>query len=173
MGTAAGSIHLWDVAQSVAEGETEEEPGVLVQLLESPQEISALAYSPCGTWIASGSIDKTVRLWHRQSEEENTWSCVSVVRGFFGCILDVIWNPVVPMEFATACKDGSVRVWGVSPGVGGKNVSKEEGVEVQYLWGTDLGILCAADMKLDGVEGLDLMNRKLLVQRGAVEVLEA
>ncbi|KAG9063869.1 hypothetical protein KI688_003983 [Linnemannia hyalina] len=174
MGTATGSIYLWDVAQSVAEGETEkEEPGVLAQLLEGPQEISALAYSPCGTWIASGSIDETVRLWHRQSEEENTWSCVSVVRGFFGSIRDIAWNPVVPMEFVTACRDGSVRVWGVSPGVGGKDVNKREEVEVRFLWGSDLGILCAADMKLEGVVGLDLMDRKLLVQRGAVEALEA
>ncbi|KAF9536799.1 hypothetical protein EC957_009672, partial [Mortierella hygrophila] len=173
MGTAAGSIYLWDVAQSAADGETEkEEPGVLVQLLESPKEISALDYSPCGTWIASGSTDETVRLWHRQSEEENTWSCVSVVRGFFGFIRDIAWNPVVPMEFATACKDGSVRVWGVSPRVGDKDVSKGEGVEVRHLWGTDIGILCAAEMKLEGVVGLDLMNRKLLVQRGAVEDLE-
>ncbi|KAG0067851.1 hypothetical protein BGZ89_005586, partial [Linnemannia elongata] len=174
MGTAAGSIYLWNVAQSAAEGDTEkEEPGVLVQLLDGPQEISALAYSPCGTWIASGSMDETVRLWYRQSEEENTWSCVSVVRGFFGFIRDIAWNPVVPMEFVTACKDGSVRVWGVSPGVEGGGVSKGEGVEVRFLWGSDLGILCAADMKLEGVVGLDLMNRRLLVQRGAVEALEA
>ncbi|KAH7056574.1 WD40-repeat-containing domain protein [Linnemannia elongata] len=136
-------------------------------------EISALAYSPCGTWIASGSMDETVRLWHRQSEEENTWSCVSVVRGFFGFIRDIAWNPVVPMEFVTACKDGSVRVWGVSPGVEGEGVSKGQAVEVRFLWGSDLGILCAADMKLEGVVGLDLMNRRLLVQRGAVEALEA
>ncbi|KAF9540963.1 hypothetical protein EC957_003601 [Mortierella hygrophila] len=174
MGTATGPIYLWDVAQSAAEGKTEkEEPGVLVQLLEGPQEISALAYSPCGTWIASGSIDETVRLWHRQSEEENTWSCVSLVRGFFGSIRDIAWNPVVPMEFVTACKDGSVRVWGVSPRVGGKDESKGEEVEVWFLWGSNLGILCAADMKLEGVVGLDLMNRKLLVQRGAVEALKA
>ncbi|KAG0066809.1 hypothetical protein BGZ89_006877, partial [Linnemannia elongata] len=173
MGTATGSIYLWNVFQSAVERETEEEPGVLAQLLEGSQEISALAYSPCGTWIASGSIDETVRLWHRQSEEENTWSCVSVVRGFFGPIQDIAWNPVVPMEFVTACKDGSVRVWGVLPGVGGKDMSKGEGVEVRFLWGSDLKILCAADMKLEGVVGLDEMNRKLLVQRGAVETLKA
>ncbi|KAF8938537.1 hypothetical protein BGZ47_008537 [Haplosporangium gracile] len=174
MGTAAGSIYLWDVDQSTMEGVTErEDPGVLVQLLEGPQEISALDYSPCGTWIASGSTDETVRLWHRQSDKENSWSCASVVRGFFGFIRDIAWNPVVPMEFVTACKDGSVRVWGVSSKVGSGDVSEgEEGVEVRFLWGSDLGILCAADMKLEDVAGLGLMNRRLLMQRGAVETLE-
>ncbi|KAG0308919.1 hypothetical protein BGZ97_013218 [Linnemannia gamsii] len=171
MGTVAGSIYLWDVSKSVAENVPErEEPGVLTQLLEGPQEVSALAYSPCGTWIAAGSIDETVRLWHRQSAEENSWSCVSVVCGFFGHIRDIAWNPVVPMEFVTACKDGSVRVWGVSSRVDGEDVS--EGVEVRFLWGSDLGILCAADMRLDGVVGLEPMNLTLLVQRGAVEALE-
>ncbi|KAG0288937.1 hypothetical protein BGZ96_007371 [Linnemannia gamsii] len=167
MGTAAGSIYLWDATQSATETNIErEEPGVLIQLMEGSQDVSALAYSPCGTWIASGNTE-TVRLWHQQSDQDDSWLCVSVVRGFFGPIRDIAWNPVVPMEFVTACKDGSVRVWGVSTGVDGGDMG--EGVEVRFLWGSDLGILCAADMKLEGVVGLELMNRKLLVQRGAVE----
>lgn len=126
------------------------------------KRVNCIAYSPCGQWIASGSDDKSVRLWRRQQPNETeSWSCVSVVRGFFAFVCDIAWNPTGPMEFVTACWDGSVRVWRVSTCKGG-------GVVVRQLWGPNFRILCVADMILKDVIGLSPTNKTLLIQRGAV-----
>ncbi|KAF9926238.1 hypothetical protein FBU30_004133 [Linnemannia zychae] len=164
LGTSSGVIYLCRTPQL-------DDPGII--LYGHSKEVTCLAYSPCGNWIASGSNDETVRLWYQQvsgREGKKTWSCVSVVYGFFKAISDIVWDIVVPMEFATSCKDGSVRVWRVSllPVHSDKEEEKgkQEG-EVRFVWGSNLGILCAANMRLDAVQGLTSIQQRLLSQRGA------
>ncbi|KAF9283424.1 hypothetical protein BGZ88_010502 [Linnemannia elongata] len=70
------------------------------------------------------------------------------------------WSPTVPMEFVTGCRDESVRVWRVS--------SDSEDVVVRLLWGTNLAVLHTDGLVLKGTTGLRLMQKKLLVQRGAI-----
>ncbi|KAG0279619.1 hypothetical protein BGZ96_001894 [Linnemannia gamsii] len=98
---------------------------------------SRLTYSPCGSW-----------------------SCVAVVRGCSESIKYLAWNPVVPMEFVSGCKDESVRVWKIS--------IRDGGVEdARMVWGTDVGQLCTSGLMLKGAIGLSPINRQLLLQRGA------
>ncbi|KAF9271480.1 hypothetical protein BGZ88_006090, partial [Linnemannia elongata] len=78
-------------------------------------------------------------------------------------VLDIAWNPIVPMEFVTGSMDESVRVWRVS--------SDGEGVVVNLLWGTNLAVLHAAGLMLKGTTGLGPMQKKLLIQCGAVSNL--
>ncbi|KAG0044446.1 hypothetical protein BGZ90_008769 [Linnemannia elongata] len=124
--------------------------------------VKCIAYSPCGDWIASGSKDRTVRLWRRLRPpgDTETWSCVSTVHGFFGMIVDIAWSPTVPMEFVTGSRDESVRVWRVS--------SDCEDVIVKLLWGTNLVVLQANGLVLEGTTGLGAMEQKLLEQRGEI-----
>ncbi|KAF8927214.1 hypothetical protein BGZ47_002267, partial [Haplosporangium gracile] len=144
------SICLWDL-QPYAAG---------LRFQGHKGRITCIAYSPCGQWIASGSEDKTLRLWHWEVlDEVECWSCVSSVRASSGYICDVVWNPVVPMEFITVCKDRALRAWRVS--------SSEEAVEVTMLWGTNLGVLCAEGLNIQDVD-LSPAHQKLLVQRGAI-----
>ena len=115
-----------------------------IELRGHTKKVTCIAYSPCGEWIASGSDDKTVRVWHRwrpPGEAEN-WSCVSTVHCYFDSVLDIAWNPAVPMEFVTSCRDESVRVWRVS--------SDGEDVVVKMLWGTNLAVLHADGLVLKG-----------------------
>ncbi|KAG9063878.1 hypothetical protein KI688_003992 [Linnemannia hyalina] len=147
------SVYLWDLKS--------DEPGV--KLKGHSGMVGCIAYSPCGQWLASGSGDETVRLWQRQSEEQESWSCAAVVRRFYGSVEDVVWNPVVPMEFVTTSKDGSVRQWRVSSNGNGSNVV------VKMTWGSNLSLLCAESLVSEVAIGLDPMNRKLLVQCGAID----
>ncbi|KAG0379721.1 U3 snoRNP protein [Mortierella sp. AD032] len=144
--STTNSIFIWNLQSSE----------LSVELHGHNKPVRCIAYTPCVQWIVSGSDDATVRLWQRQqpSSSAQTWSCVSVVRGFFGTICDIAWNPVEPLEFVTACKDGSVRVWKVS--------SDNKSTVVKALWGSSLEVLCAADMIF-----MDA-TRLTSIQRGAI-----
>jgi WD40 repeat protein len=148
------SIYLWDLQSKTPR----------IKLRGHSDITISLAYSPCSQWLASGSEDNTVRLWHRQQPlaEKEHWSCVSVLGGFFGAVHDVVWNPVTPMEFVTACKDGSIRVWRVTNDDGG------DGVLVKMLWGSNIRTLCALDLVFKDAIGLSAADQRLLTQRGAV-----
>lgn len=61
----------------------------------------------------------------------------------------------------TSSEDGSVRVW--------RKASNDSTVAVQMLWGTNIRTLCTADVVLEGVTGLSMIHRKLLVQGGAID----
>ncbi|KAG0080201.1 hypothetical protein BGZ90_000315 [Linnemannia elongata] len=134
-----------------------------IKLRGHTKKVTCIAYSSCGEWIASGSQDKTVRLWRKQRPPDvaESWSCVSTVRGYFDEVLYIAWNPTVPMEFVTGCMDESVRVWRVS--------SDGEDVLVKLLWGTNLAVLHADGLVLKGTMGLGSTEQKLLVQRGAID----
>ena len=152
IGGGDNSIYLWD-GQS-------RKPGI--KLDGHSASIFSIAYSPCGQWIASGSNDRTVRLWHRrQGGEAESWLCAGVVRAFFGTVLDVAWNPITPMEFATRCDDHSVQVWQAS--------SDSESVVVRMLWGFNLKMPCAEGLVHSDATGLSAIQQKLLVQRSAVD----
>jgi WD40 repeat protein len=150
-----GSIYLWTVNQS-----DDEEFSAKLSGHQDP--ILSIAYSPCGQWIASGSSDRMVRLWHRQPEEPESWSCVATVHGFFNSVYQIDWSPVIPMEFVTNCNDRSARIWRVSNEVGK--------VVVRMRWGPNDRMLYVEGLVFKDATGLIPTHQNLLVQRGAVGV---
>ncbi|KAG0050803.1 hypothetical protein BGZ90_006943 [Linnemannia elongata] len=155
VGADDGCIHLLDLQSEECD----------IELRGHTEGVVCIAYSPCGEWFASGSQDKTVRVWRMRQPPGDTesWSCVSTIHGYFDEVLDIAWNPIVPMEFVTGSMDESVRVWRVS--------NDGEGVVVKLLWGTNLAVLHAAGLMLKGTTGLGPMQKKLLIQCGAVSNL--
>ncbi|KAG9063962.1 WD repeats region domain-containing protein [Linnemannia hyalina] len=152
-GTAECSIYLWGL-------QSEERA---IELRGHTERAIRIAYSPCGEWIASRSRDNTVRVWRRRRlpGDTETWSCVSTLHCYFDIVHDIAWSPTAPLEFVTACRDESVRVWRVS--------SDDEDVVVKLLWGTNLAVLHAEGLVLKGTTGLSPMQKELLVQRGAID----
>ncbi|KAG9063948.1 TOR complex subunit lst8 [Linnemannia hyalina] len=160
------TIKLWDFVSEEPSAMLDGHNGMIV----------SMAYTPCGQWIASSSVDNTVRVWKRQPEDVEaevameSWLCVASILEFFNTVQDIAWNPIVPMEFVTGCQDGSVRVWRVlSYGEGEGEGEDEKGVVVKMQWGTNLGLLCASGLIMKDVGGLSAENKKLLVQRGAID----
>jgi WD40 repeat protein len=153
-GCRDGSIYLWNVDQS-------DDEECSAKLRGHQSWVLSVAYSSCGQWIAYGSGDQNVWLWRRSPEEPTSWSCVVTVRSLFDSVDQIVWSPVVPMEFVTLCSDKSVRIWRVSND-GGR-------VVVRMLWGSNLRMLYAEGLVLDNATGLSPINQSLLFQRGAVD----
>lgn len=84
-----------------------------------------------------------------------------MVRAFSGTVLDISWNPINPLEFATRCDDHSVQVWRMS--------SDSEIMVVRMLWVLNLKMPCAEGPVHSDATGLSAIQQKLLVQRGAVD----
>lgn len=128
--------------------------------------IGCMSYSPCGKWIAFGEEEKSsIQLCRRRRVNDLTsWRHVAVVEGSLDFINSIVWNPVTPLEFVTCSMDRSVRVWRISEGKDGGGGA----VSVDLVWGSNIGMLGASGMRLEGVVGLDAISQKLLKQRGAV-----
>ncbi|KAF9295143.1 U3 snoRNP protein [Linnemannia elongata] len=151
---ANGVLFFWDLLSKKPD----------LKLEVDPSGTSCVVYSPCGRWIACGTYDNTVQLCGRHSSGMGAEGVVAVVDGFLNIITDIAWNPVEPLEFVTSSNDRSVRVWRLSESNG-----SDGAVSVDLIWGSDIGVLATFGMILQGVTGLDTVNRKLLLQRNAVD----
>lgn len=72
--------------------------------------IRTIAWNPTGTLIATGSVDRTLRIWNpdRPNVRYST-----ELRGHSAAIEKVLFNPVRESELASCSSDGTVRFWDV------------------------------------------------------------
>lgn len=78
--------------------------------------VLCVAYSPCGTMIATGSMDNTIRLWNALNGE----ALGSPLLGHSKWISSLTWEPLhltkdgASPKLASGSKDGTVKVWDAS-----------------------------------------------------------
>ncbi|GKZ68195.1 hypothetical protein AnigIFM60653_007027 [Aspergillus niger] len=72
--------------------------------------IRTIAWNPTGQLIATGSADRTLRIWN---PERSQVKYSTELRGHTAGIEKVVFNPVRDSELASCSTDGTVRVWDV------------------------------------------------------------
>src|SRR5450432_2022767 len=83
-------------------------PGsVLSTYRHHTNRVTAVAWSPNGTYIASGSLDQTVQVWVANT---NTHFRTSIYRGHTAGVQSVAWSPDGKL-IASGSSDKTVQVW--------------------------------------------------------------
>jgi THO complex subunit 3 len=72
--------------------------------------IRTLAWNTTGQLIATGSVDRTLRIWN---PERANVKYSTELRGHIAGIEKVVFNPVRDSELASCSSDGTVRFWDV------------------------------------------------------------
>jgi hypothetical protein len=104
-GATAEAVGLPDRSAKAADAEPEH-----ATLTGHSGAVLALAYSPKAKLLASGSADKTVRLWDVRTRKE-----VVALRGHTGEVLAVAFSPDGRLV-ASASADKTVRLWDTATG---------------------------------------------------------
>uniref|UniRef100_A0A668A399 WD repeat-containing protein 26 n=1 Tax=Myripristis murdjan TaxID=586833 RepID=A0A668A399_9TELE len=103
LNVATQGVHLWDLQDRV-----------LVRKYQGVTQGFYTIHSCFGghneDFIASGSEDHKVYIWHRRSELP-----IAELTGHTRTVNCVSWNPAIPGLMASASDDGTVRVWGPAP----------------------------------------------------------
>lgn len=97
---ATQGLHLWDL-----------EDKCLVRRFQGVSQGNFTIYSCFGgvheSFVASGSEDNKVYIWHIKREEP-----LAKLSGHTKTVNCVSWNPIYPSMLASASDDGTVRIWG-------------------------------------------------------------
>uniref|UniRef100_A0A8C4YYF3 WD repeat-containing protein 26 n=1 Tax=Gadus morhua TaxID=8049 RepID=A0A8C4YYF3_GADMO len=103
LNVATQGVHLWDLQDRV-----------LVRKYQGVTQGFYTIHSCFGghneDFIASGSEDHKVYIWHRRSELP-----IAELTGHTRTVNCVSWNPAIPGLMASASDDGTVRIWGPAP----------------------------------------------------------
>ena len=112
-GAAAGAASVVPTANRqvlVPEGETIEDIDTIIEALDRQAPVSAIAFSPDGNLIASGSEDHRVRLW-----QPATGRLIRRLEGHSSAVTAVAFSPD-GSAVASASNDRTVRLWDVRSG---------------------------------------------------------
>ncbi|TSQ69486.1 WD repeat-containing protein 26 [Bagarius yarrelli] len=103
LNVATQGVHLWDLHDRV-----------LVRKYQGVTQGFYTIHSCFGghneDFIASGSEDHKLYIWHKRSELP-----IAELTGHTRTVNCVSWNPVLPGLMASASDDGTVRIWGPAP----------------------------------------------------------
>jgi WD40 repeat protein len=101
VGMKNGSLRIW------AYSDVDATCHYVLSLLGHSRQVSCVAWASKDTYLASGSLDRTVRLW-----EVDSGACLAVLNGHQDGILCVAWSSLQD-QVASGSRDRTARVWDV------------------------------------------------------------
>ncbi|KAF9923673.1 hypothetical protein BGZ67_009714, partial [Mortierella alpina] len=95
--------------------------------------VRCIAVHPTQPYVLSGSDDMTIRLW----DWEKGWKCMQTFEGHSYFVMCITINPKDTNTFASACVDGTVKVWSLGSSVANFTLEgHQNGVNwVDYYYG--------------------------------------
>lgn len=98
-------------------------------------QVTGLSWSPVSGQLATGSTDKTVRIWEWNSESAEWVNSISL-RSNTHDVMSLAWSPDGRL-IATGSYDGTVRVWDVANARLLANLEGHKGAVVSVVWSQD------------------------------------
>ncbi|XDV41268.1 hypothetical protein PO909_010160, partial [Leuciscus waleckii] len=118
LNVATQGVHLWDLQDRV-----------LVRKFQGVTQGFYTIHSCFGghneDFIASGSEDHKVYIWHKRSELP-----IVELTGHTRTVNCVSWNPCIPSLMASASDDGTVRIWGPAPFLDAQELDGLNGTDI-------------------------------------------
>ncbi|KAF8972005.1 hypothetical protein BGZ46_010162 [Entomortierella lignicola] len=104
--------------------------------------VRCIAVHPTQPYVLTGSDDMTIRLW----DWEKNWKCMQTFEGHTYFVMCITINPKDTNTFASACVDGTVKVWSLGSSVANFTLNgHEKGVNwVDYYYGAEKPYLITA-----------------------------
>ncbi len=156
------TVHIWDTAPGLRWlRELALRSGFKYAVYEGhASAIQAVAWSPDGKYIASGSSDNTVRVWDASTKET-----VTVYQGHSDEVRAVAWAPNRQL-IASASIDHTVRIWGAYTKDSIFANRRSSGVTHALAWSPDGSYIALGDS--DGTIQVWSIatNRKLFIHSG-------
>ncbi|KAG0352695.1 hypothetical protein BGZ54_002621, partial [Gamsiella multidivaricata] len=150
------TVLLWDVQAGTSVATLRGHAACVEAVVGHTNRVTSLVYSPTGQQIASGSVDKTVRLWDVQTSAIDT-----IKDGHTACVESVVYSPS-GKQIASCSYDKTVRLWDAQTGAldailsghtdlvtrimyspSGQQVALGSGDNTVRLWGAQTGALDA------------------------------
>jgi len=123
-----GQIKIWNVAD-----------GRLLRVIEGHRDtIYALALSPDGKTLASGSYDQQIKLWNAETGAE-----VKTLRGHNGAVFGLAYRPDGKI-IASASADRTIKLWDSATGARKDTLIQPQKEQVAVAWSADGKRLAAA-----------------------------
>jgi len=129
------------------------------------KKVHSVAWNMDGKRLASGSVDKTARVW---AVEDHQHGKDVELRGHTDSVDQLTWNPTHPDQLATACGDKTVRIWDVRTGKESHRINTP-GENINVTWSPDgkqivvgnrSDELCFIDCKMPSPDLVKSMTQK-------------
>ncbi|EGF78122.1 hypothetical protein BATDEDRAFT_90779 [Batrachochytrium dendrobatidis JAM81] len=122
------------VPSSVAKYRTAFESAESRDLRGHTGKVNSVKWNCDGRRVASGSADKTARIW---TMERSTLRESTELRGHQGSVSKAVWDPDHPDKLATASVDCSVRLWDVRAHRSPSHTIQTKGENINMCWSPD------------------------------------